>query len=77
MISVYGLVVCGLLEDFEHGTMIGEVASALSEKLRATQTIAMTTQVTTGKMIFEPLESRWNTLSVRGFRWGISIMLSL
>jgi predicted ATPase len=82
MISVYRLVVCGLLEDFEHGTMIGEVALALSEKLRATQTIAMTTQVTfsastTRKMIFEPLGSRWNTPYVRGFRWGISIMLSL
>jgi predicted ATPase len=82
MISVYGLVVCGLLEDFEHDTMIGEVALALSEKLQVTQTIAMTTQVTfsastTGKMIFEPLGSRWNTPSVRGFRWEISIMLSL
>jgi predicted ATPase len=41
----YGLVICGVLEDFDNGNMIGEVALALSERLQATQTVALTTSV--------------------------------
>ena len=39
----YGLLLCGALEDYDTGTMIGNVALALSERLQATQTVASTT----------------------------------
>ena len=32
--ATYGMVACGVLEDFEHGTMIGDVALALSENYK-------------------------------------------